>query len=120
MTDHSNTMTPLPFAALVLEREPPTWLALPVESYVQIVGGFAFLLMILALLATSFRAIRDPGDRNSLSQTLFFLAFVVAVIAYLSVFIVWLPGLIFRVFTFLAGEGGKPRALTGTMALVER
>jgi hypothetical protein len=95
-------------------------MGLPVEPYVQIVGGFAFLIMMLALLATSFRALRNPADRNSFSQTLFFLAFIVALLAYAGVFIVWLPGLIFRVFTFLAGTGGEPRQLTGTMALVER
>jgi hypothetical protein len=113
-------MTPLPFAALVLEREPPTWMGLPVESYVQIVGGFAFLIMMLALLATSFRALRKPADRNSFSQTLFFLAFLVAVLAYAGVFIVWLPALIFRVYTFLIGSPLEPRPLTGTMAVVER
>src|SRR5262245_29548465 len=113
-------MTSLPFAALVLEREPPTWSGLPLESYVQVVGGFAFVLLLIALLATSFRALRAPKDRASLGATLFFLAVAVAFTAYFALLLLWSPNLLVRVTSVLSGEAPRLVRPTGVMALLER
>lgn len=115
-------MNPLPFAALVLEHELPTWLDVPAAAqvYVQIVGGYAFVLLMLALAATSFRPLRATADRGSIWQTLFFLAFVVAVIAYGVLFILWLPAIIDRFVATLSGNAPNPPRLMGVTALIER
>lgn len=102
-------MIPLPFAALVLEREPPTWKTFPTvfESYVQVVGGIAFIVLLLVLVVTAFRPLRVPKAKGSAAHTLLFLSFVLACVAYLCLGVLWAPSFVANLGTFFSGDSTR-------------